>query len=64
MATEEALDGFFTVAHHFRNEEQGEEQRIMFPDFELVACEKCRHFTSDDALIPALLYKLHCLVTL
>jgi antitoxin component of RelBE/YafQ-DinJ toxin-antitoxin module len=63
LATEEALDGFFTAAPHFRNEEQGEEQIITFPDFELVACEKCRHFTSEDTLVPALLYKLHCLVT-
>jgi hypothetical protein len=63
MATEEASDGLFTAVPHFRNEEQGEKSRITFPDFELVACEKCRHFTSDDALVPALLYKLHCLVT-
>jgi hypothetical protein len=72
MATEEALNAFFAKAPHLRNqhrmmphEEQDEEQteNITFPNFELVACSKCRNLTSDDALVPDLLFPLHCLVT-
>jgi hypothetical protein len=72
MATEEALNAFFAKAPHLRNqhrmmphEEQDKEQteNITFPNFELVACSKCRNLTSDDALVPDLLFPLHCLVT-
>jgi hypothetical protein len=68
-ATEEALNAFFTAAPHFRNkldapnDEEQDEEKITFPDFQLVACEKCRNLTSDDILVPDLLFKLHCLVT-
>jgi hypothetical protein len=63
--------GYYTInpqAPHLRNqlvphEEQDGEQQITFPDFELVACQKCRDLTSEDTLVPDLLYKLHCLVT-
>jgi hypothetical protein len=46
------------VPHH---EEQDEEQ-IPTPDFELVACDKCRNLNLEDAVTPNLLFKLHCLV--
>jgi len=68
-ATEEALNAFFAAAPHFRNEldvlphEEQDEETITFPDFQLVTCQKCRNLTSDDILIPDLLFKLHCLVT-
>jgi hypothetical protein len=56
MVTEEALDTFFAAAPHFRNQlyvwhEEQDEEKITFPDFELVACEKCQNLTSDDTLI-------------
>ena len=64
LATEEALNAFFSVAPHFRNQrdEEQDEDQITFPTFELVACEKCRSLTLEDTLVPGLLLKLHCLI--
>jgi hypothetical protein len=61
------VEPFFAAAPQFRNQlhvphEEQDEEQITFPDFELVPCEKCRNLNSEDALIPDLLFKLHCLV--